>query len=258
MPIRANAREAGWNPRRTPETDRPTTPTVATVDRQPVRRSVRSRARTASGPVAGTGAKPAEFRSSAWWRGRDLNRRPSGNESSDRCPGLSLLVPDCAPELGFLALLVPLRPDSYWVRPRRTVEDPVDDPPLEGPSLRRCTPPSGPARSNCRLGIAPPGRTWGGSGPPPGSTSPDRRRPARYGPPGRRCRVSSRRAPAGAHFVMGTGSSGRGARIDRTDPGGAPGVGADSRQNPSPGGRLEDPPQPGTWVPGMPGHVNDK
>jgi len=43
---------------------------------EPVRRSVRRRAGTVRGPVLGTGPG-LRFR---WWRGRDLNPRPSGYE----------------------------------------------------------------------------------------------------------------------------------------------------------------------------------
>ena len=214
-------------------------------------RPARQQGARLTGRTCNPGCSP---RRAAAWLSRLFR---SGYEPSDGRPGLSLLVPDCAPELGFLALLVPLRPDTYWVIPPRTVEDPVEDPPLDGPSSRRCTPPSGPARSNCRRGIAPRGRTWDGSR---AAARVDQPRPSpscavRSAVTSMSCFIAS--LPCRGSLVMGTGSSRRGSRIDRTDPVGAPGVAADSRQNPSPGGRLEDPPQPGTWVPGMPGHVND-
>jgi hypothetical protein len=61
-----------------------------------------------------------------WWRGQDLNLRPSGYEISDRNLIPYQCVPDRALELAFRRSLYPCRANPYTPVPRRTVEGTVE------------------------------------------------------------------------------------------------------------------------------------
>ena len=61
-----------------------------------------------------------------WWRGADLNRRPSGYEIADQPLSPYQRVPDCALDLGFLRSGYNGRASPYSPVPRRTVEGTVE------------------------------------------------------------------------------------------------------------------------------------
>ena len=134
-----------------------------------------------------------------WWRGQDLNLRPSGYEISDRNLSPYHCVPDCALLQGFRQSLYARRDSPYTPVTRRTVEEAVeasdcarsfagDDSGPPEPDVRARLPLGREVitrRARATFGFAPDRRalgpgsahaTWTGSGSRAGSFADDRTR----------------------------------------------------------------------------------
>src|SRR3546814_16264017 len=76
-----------------------------------IRRSIRSRPRQAESRCL----RPGPDLLLRWWRGLDLNQRPSGYERDGQGANSYHPVPKTTAELGFIAPGLPVRP--YWNEP---------------------------------------------------------------------------------------------------------------------------------------------
>ncbi len=85
-----------------------------------------------------------------WWRGAELNRRPSGYEIADQPVSPYQRVPECALDLGFLRSEYIRSASPYTPVPSRTVEGMVETLGGSGRHERSCVRASAPSRQ-CRV-----------------------------------------------------------------------------------------------------------